>query len=770
VRQTYKGTLAMTFKHKLSRRLALLRNVLLLGGVCVVASCDLRQLLGLLTGVASVFVNPPAANITVGGTLQLTATVKDSNGVPLSDRVVTWASSVPSISTVSPSGLVTGMATGATTITATSEGQSGAAVVTVETATNAPVAYVTMSPTTASVAVGQTAQLVATPKDASGNALTGRVVTWASTVPAAATVDGSGLVSGVAAGAAAITATSEGQIGAAAVTVTVTAVPVASVGVSPATASVAVGQTAQLVATPKDASGNALSGRVVTWVSSAPAVATVNGTGRVTGVAGGAATITATSEGKSGSAAITVTTAVTNPGTVTNLAVTSVTTNGLTLSFTEVNDGTGQPAKYDFRYAVGTISFGSATNVSQGTCVRPVLGTAIGATRTCTILGLTPATGYQVQLASYRGTLDSNAVFGGLSNVASGTTAASTAAVATVTVSPASASVAVGAVEQFTATLRDASGNLLTGRPVTWGSSSPAIAGVSLTGLVTGLVVGSATITATSEGKSGTATVTVTVTPAGGVIFESNWSTATGTSNSAVRDGTRWGNYWEFNNGDPVQLLSVVAAGPAGYPNALRVLQRGATGYAAVVQQDNLLLPSKDYYVRFYMRNDDTSPSGDHIVTPDIYNYGNLTYIRKMSGSNGWQFVISMYGCDAVYPFIHMGPDVTLALGTWYRFEYFVHFVDPTHMQVHVRVYNASGTQILGDADFRQEDWGAATWNGRSDWTLASLYNAGYRFCTDPVPLQSFAMGNNGQQGSVDTGLFWYFAGVQIRTDRWPGP
>jgi hypothetical protein len=50
------------------------------------------------------------------------------------------------------------------------------------------------------------------------------------------------------------------------------------------------------------------------------------------------------------------------------------------------------------------------------------------------------------------------------------------------------------------------------------------------------------------------------------------------------------------------------------------------------------------------------------------------------------------------------------------------------------------------------------------------LYNAGYRFCTDPVPLQSFAMGNNGQQGSVDTGLFWYFAGVQIRTDRWPGP
>ena len=673
----------MTFKHKLSCRLALLRNVVLLGAVCFIAACDLQQLLGLLSRVASV----------------------------------------------------------------------------------------TVSPAILSVSVGQTVTLTATPRDSSGNALVARVVTWVSNAPAVATVNGSGLVTGVAAGAAAITATSEGQSGAAAVTVTVTAAPVASVTVSPATASVGVGQAAALTATPMDASGNALTGRVVTWVSNAPAVATVNGNGQVTGVAAGPATITATSEGQSGSAAITVTAAVTNPGTVTDLAVTGVTTNGLTLAFTEVTDGAGQPAKYDFRYAVGTIAFGSATNVAQGTCVRPVNGTSIGAARSCTILGLTPATGYQVQLVSYRGTLDSNAVFGGLSNVASGTTTVSTAPVATVTVNPASASVAIGAVQQFTATLRDASGNLLTGRAVTWSSSSPTIAGVSVSGLVTGLVAGPATITATSEGQSGSATVTVTLAPPGGVVFESNWSTATGTSQSAVRDGTRWGNYWEFNNGSGVQLMSVVAGGPAGYANALRVLQRGSSpGYAAAVQQDNVLPPSTDYYVRFYMRNDDTSPSGDHVVTPDIYTYANLTYIRKTSGSTGWQFVTSLYGCEALYPFVHLGPTITLAHGVWYRFEYFVDFVDATHVQVHPRVYDANGTQILGDADFRQQDWGSATWNGRSDWTLASLYAAGYRFCVTPVSLQSFAMGNNGQAGSVDTGLPWFYAGLQIRTDRWPGP
>jgi hypothetical protein len=63
-----------------------------------------------------------------------------------------------------------------------------------------------------------------------------------------------------------------------------------------------------------------------------------------------------------------------------------------------------------------------------------------------------------------------------------------------------------------------------------------------------------------------------------------------------------------------------------------------------------------------------------------------------------------------------------------------------------------------------------ASWNGSSNWTLASYYAAGYNFCVNPAWMSSFGLGNNGQQGAVDTGLPWYFAGVQIRTDRWPGP
>jgi phosphoesterase family protein/Big-like domain-containing protein len=92
----------------------------------------------------------------------------------------------------------------------------------------------------------------------------------------------------------------------------ITPVAVASVTVGPSSASMQVGQTVQLTATPKDASGTPLTGRGVTWSSDDSGVARVSGTGLVTGRATGSATITATSEGKSGTSAITVT--VPNPG------------------------------------------------------------------------------------------------------------------------------------------------------------------------------------------------------------------------------------------------------------------------------------------------------------------------------------------------------------------------------------------------------------------------------------------------------------------------
>jgi hypothetical protein len=77
-------------------------------------------------------------------------------------------------------------------------------------------------------------------------------------------------------------------------------VPVSRVVITPSLPQrVTVGTSTNLTATTYDAAGNVLLGRVVTWSSSNPSAATVTAAGRVTGVAGGRATITATSEGVS---------------------------------------------------------------------------------------------------------------------------------------------------------------------------------------------------------------------------------------------------------------------------------------------------------------------------------------------------------------------------------------------------------------------------------------------------------------------------------------
>ena len=69
----------------------------------------------------------------------------------------------------------------------------------------------------------------------------------------------------------------------------------------------------------------------------------------------------------------------------------------------------------------------------------------------------------------------------------------------------------MGGAQQFSATLKDARGNVLTGRSVTWASSTATVATVDANGVARAVGIGVATITATSEGQSGTATLTVTV-------------------------------------------------------------------------------------------------------------------------------------------------------------------------------------------------------------------------------------------------------------------
>lgn len=80
---------------------------------------------------------------------------------------------------------------------------------------------------------------------------------------------------------------------------------------------------------------------------------------------------------------------------------------------------------------------------------------------------------------------------------------------AAVSVAPVTTSIAVGATARLVATVLDADGQVVTGVPVTWRSSDPSLAQVSDSGLVSGMAVGTATITARAGTREGTARVTV---------------------------------------------------------------------------------------------------------------------------------------------------------------------------------------------------------------------------------------------------------------------
>ena len=152
--------------------------------------------------VISVSVNPTTANIGIGGTQQLIATVLPTDAA---NKNVTWTSSNTDVATVSTTGLVSGVAPGSATITVTTQDGNFTATSLITVAA-IPVTSVSVSPTTSTIVIGGTRQLTATVLPANA---TNKSVTWSSSNAAVATVNSSGLVTGIAAGSATITVTTQ---------------------------------------------------------------------------------------------------------------------------------------------------------------------------------------------------------------------------------------------------------------------------------------------------------------------------------------------------------------------------------------------------------------------------------------------------------------------------------------------------------------------------------------------------------------------------------
>jgi alpha-tubulin suppressor-like RCC1 family protein len=248
--------------------------------------------------VASVSVTPSSPVLYTGRTVSLVAVARDSAGNALTNRIVTWSSSAIDVATVSATGVVSGIAVGQATVTATVDGKSATANVSVQTT---PVAAVVITPDSVNVTLGSTVTLTAQAKDDQGATLNGRVIRWSSSAPAIVRIDSvTGVATAVTGGSAIITASSEGRSRTARVIVRV---PVASVSVVSALDTIEAYDNLPMQALVRDANQQLLTDRTVRWTSSNTAVAVVDSvTGVLTGLDRGTVTVTAQSEGKSGSA------------------------------------------------------------------------------------------------------------------------------------------------------------------------------------------------------------------------------------------------------------------------------------------------------------------------------------------------------------------------------------------------------------------------------------------------------------------------------------
>jgi uncharacterized protein YjdB len=421
--------------------------------------------------VASVQVAPVSVSVRVTRTAQLSASALDADGVPLSGRTFTWSSSNTSVATITQAGVITAVAPGAATITATTEGRSGQAAVTV---TPEPVASVTIAPTRDTLAVGTDRTFVATVRDESGAALTGRTVVWNVSDPAIATVSSTGVVTARSPGTVTVVAVSENRVGQA--TLVVLQRLANAVILTPSSATLETNATVQLVTQVTDPSGNLIPGRVVTYTSNNTAAATVSNSGLVTARAPGVARITATSDGRSSVATITV---IAVP--VSTVQVSPLTNDVLT--------GSTVPLTVQVRSATGTLLTG-----------RTVTWTS-GAPSVATVSASGVVTAVSPGIAVIAATVD------GISGFATVTVRAPT--VAAIVITPNAPELTVDARVLLSASVRDGNGNILTGRAVTWRSSNEQVAFVSSTGTVIAISAGTATITATSEGVSASILVTV---------------------------------------------------------------------------------------------------------------------------------------------------------------------------------------------------------------------------------------------------------------------
>jgi len=258
-------------------------------GVTVATSCTTDAD---LEPIATITLQPSADSVELGQTYnQWVVTLRDAGGATLAPRPLTWESNNPTVATIDAStGTVTAVGGGGTTlITVRAEGKFAQASFKVLT----PIVSIVVPPDSFDLPLTTTRAIPVQLVGPSGVGITNRLIEWSSSNLGVAVVSTNGVVTPISVGMTTITIKAGTKQ--ASVRVRVVGEPVASVRITPqqSVQIVRLGQTKQLTAECLNAAQQVLTGRTITWNSNNPVVATVSGSGLISGNALGSATISA---------------------------------------------------------------------------------------------------------------------------------------------------------------------------------------------------------------------------------------------------------------------------------------------------------------------------------------------------------------------------------------------------------------------------------------------------------------------------------------------
>jgi trimeric autotransporter adhesin len=445
--------------------------------------------------LVSLAINPPNPTIAVNTFQSFTAVGTFSDGSTHNiTTTASWSSSATNVATIPVHNAVAkGLAPGTTTITAASGSVTATTVLTVS---NATLVTVDITPASLTIPAGVIINLSATGTFSDGSTQDLTVpCNWASTNSSVASVNNSGSSSGITTaispGSTTITATAPvtlgSKVGTATVTVTTATLTKITLTTPNSNTIIAPSGNLQFKATGTYSDGTTqVITKAVKWTSSNTNVATVNGNGLATGQGGGAANISAAQNG-----------VVATQG----IAVTSSPLLSITVTSPNPSNKLAQQTSVQL-VATGNFQDGSTlnlTSVATWTSSSPGVAT-VGST-----------TGAATGVAT--GSTNITALFGGIAGTLNNLQVTN-ATLTSVTVSPTTATMSVGASLQFVATghFDDGSTEILTTFS-NWSSNNASVALVSNSGLATGSQPGTATITVTAtQGSNPPVTANATLT------------------------------------------------------------------------------------------------------------------------------------------------------------------------------------------------------------------------------------------------------------------